>query len=117
MHVNGLQNKFSETDESVIASAKECLKPMFAAPEPGCEIVPVFSSGQSARQAPGTYRALMSKDLIFACGGGIMAHPSGIAAGVRGIRQAWEAAVSGIPLEDYARQHPELRLALQKFAA
>jgi ribulose-bisphosphate carboxylase large chain len=117
MHVNGLENKFSEADKSVIASARECLKPMFEAPERGCEIMPVFSSGQTARQAPGTYRALMSKDLIFACGGGIVAHPGGIAAGVRGIRQAWEAAVSGIPLEDYAQQHPELKQALQKFAA
>ena len=117
MHVNGLQNKFSESDESVIASARECLTPMFDPPERGCEIMPVFSSGQTARQAPGTYAALNSKDLIFACGGGIVAHPSGIAAGVRGIRQAWEAAVAGIPLEDYARQHTELSQALQKFAA
>jgi len=117
MHVNGLANKFCESDESVIASARECLKPMFHPPVPGCEIMPVFSSGQTARQAPGTYQALMSRDLIFACGGGIMAHPSGIASGVRGIRQAWEAAVGGIPLEDYAITHSELRQALQTFAA
>jgi ribulose-bisphosphate carboxylase large chain len=117
MHVNGLANKFCESDESVIASARECLKPMFDPPVPGCEIMPVFSSGQTARQAPGTYQALMSRDLIFACGGGIMAHPSGIASGVRGIRQAWEAAVGGIPLEDYAITHSELRQALQTFAA
>jgi ribulose-bisphosphate carboxylase large chain len=117
MHVNGLANKFCESDESVIASARECLKPMFHPPVPGCEIMPVFSSGQTARQAPGTYQALMSRDLIFACGGGIMAHPSGIASGVRGIRQAWEAAVGGIPIEDYAKTHSELRQALQTFAA
>ena len=116
MHVNGLQNKFCEEDESVIASARECLKPMFPAPERGCEIMPVFSSGQSARQAPGTYRALGCTDLIFACGGGIMAHPEGIAAGVRSLHQAWEAAVTGVPLTDYAQVHPELRLALAKFA-
>src|SRR6201996_4964248 len=51
-HVNGLRNKFCESDESVIASARECLTPMFAEPGRGCEIMPVFSSGQSARQAP-----------------------------------------------------------------
>ena len=55
-HVNGLSNKFCETDESVIASARACLTPMFPPPHAGCEIVPVFSSGQSARQAAGTYR-------------------------------------------------------------
>jgi ribulose-bisphosphate carboxylase large chain len=117
MHVNGLQNKFCEDDESVIASARECLKPMFGVAGRGCEIMPVFSSGQSARQAPETYRALGTTDLIFACGGGIMAHPGGIAAGVRGIRQAWDAAVAGVRLEDHALHHPELQQALQKFAA
>jgi ribulose-bisphosphate carboxylase large chain len=116
MHVNGLDNKFCESDESVIASAKECLKPMFAPPLPGCEIMPVFSSGQTARQAPDTWRAVGTTDLIFACGGGIMGHPNGIAAGVRSLRQAWDAAVQGIPLPDFAKRHPELGEALRKFA-
>jgi ribulose-bisphosphate carboxylase large chain len=117
MHVNGLQNKFCEPDESVIASARECLTPMFPAPSPGCEIMPVFSSGQSARQAPPTYVALGTTDLIFACGGGIVAHPGGIAAGVRSVQQAWQAAVEGVALNEYAARHPELQAALTKFAA
>jgi ribulose-bisphosphate carboxylase large chain len=79
--------------------------------------MPVFSSGQSAKQAPDTHRALGTTDLIFAGGGGVMAHPCGIAAGVRGLRQAWEAAVAGVPLAEYAEKHPELRQALQKFEA
>ncbi|HEU5443440.1 MAG TPA: RuBisCO large subunit C-terminal-like domain-containing protein, partial [Steroidobacteraceae bacterium] len=62
VHVNGLDNKFCESDESVIASARECLTPMFPAPHRGCEVMPVFSSGQSALQAPATYRALGSID-------------------------------------------------------
>lgn len=94
MHVNGLANKFCEDDQSVIASARECLTPMFDVPGRGCEIMPVFSSGQSGKQARDTYRALGSTDLIFACGGGIMGHPGGIAAGVREVRQAWEAAIA-----------------------
>jgi ribulose-bisphosphate carboxylase large chain len=117
MHVNGLRNKFCETDESVIASARECLTPMFSEPGRGCEIMPVFSSGQSAAQAPATYKALGTTDLIFACGGGLMAHPGGIAAGVRSLQQAWEAAVAGVPLEEYARPRPELQEALAKFAS
>jgi ribulose-bisphosphate carboxylase large chain len=117
LHVNGLQNKFCESDESVIASARECLTPMFDPPNSGCEIMPVFSSGQSARQAPGTYAALGSTDLIFAAGGGILAHPMGPAAGVRSLQQAWEAATSGNVLEAYAASHPELAAALVKFGA
>ena len=116
-HVNGLRNKFCESDESVIASARECLTPMFDVPERGCEIMPVFSSGQTAAQAPDTYRLLGSVDLIHAAGGGIMGHPNGIAAGVRSLREAWEAAVAGVPLEDYARSHPDLKASLQGFAS
>lgn len=116
VHVNGLRNKFCEEDASVIASARECLTPMFAAPHKGCEIMPVFSSGQSARQAPDTYKALGSMDLIFACGGGILAHPAGPAAGVRSLHQAWEAAAADIPLAEYANSHAELRASLEAFA-
>lgn len=117
VHVNGLRNKFCEDDASVIASARECLTPMFAAPHKGCEIMPVFSSGQSAHQAPDTYKALGSMNLIYACGGGILAHPAGPAAGVRSLHQAWEAAAAGITLAEYARTHEELRAALEAFAA
>jgi ribulose-bisphosphate carboxylase large chain len=117
IHVNGLRNKFCEDDASVIASARECLTPMFPAPHKSCEIMPVFSSGQSAHQAPDTYKALGSMDLIYACGGGILAHPAGPAAGVCSLHQAWEAAAAGIPLAEYAKSHEELRLALEAFAA
>jgi ribulose-bisphosphate carboxylase large chain len=116
-HVNGLRNKFCETDASVIASARACLTPMFDAPAAGCEIMPVFSSGQSARQAPDTYKALGSIDLIYACGGGILGHPMGVAAGVRSLQQAWEAAVQNAPLTGYAVTRPELKSALELFGS
>jgi ribulose-bisphosphate carboxylase large chain len=117
LHVNGLRNKFSEPDESVIASARECLTPMFAPPAKGCEAMPVFSSGQWAGQAFDTYRLLGSTDLIYACGGGIVAHPGGVAAGVRSIRQAWAAAVAGQTLEQAAAEHAEIRQAVEKFGS
>ena len=69
------------------------------------------------RQAADTYAAIGTVDLIHAAGGGIMAHPGGIEAGVAALRQAWEAAIAGVPLADAARAHAELRQALQKFAA
>lgn len=117
IHVNGLRNKFCEEDASVIASARECLTPMFASPHAGCEIMPVFSSGQSARQVPDTYAALGCMDLIYACGGGILAHPMGPAAGVRSLHQAWEAAGAGIGMPEFAKSHPELGAALEAFRA
>lgn len=113
IHVNGLANKFSEDDDSVIASARACLTSLF--PDKPCPIMPVFSSGQTVRQAPGTWQALGSTDLIFAAGGGIMAHPAGPAAGVAALREAWEAAVGGVPLADYARTRPALAQALEAY--
>ncbi len=114
MHVNGLANKFQESDDSVIASARACLTPMFA--HKPCTVMPVFSSGQTVRQAPGTWAALQSTDLIFLAGGGLFAHPGGIAAGVAALRQSWEAAMQGIPLETAATTQRELREALEKFS-
>ncbi|MEZ5650385.1 MAG: ribulose-bisphosphate carboxylase large subunit family protein [Burkholderiaceae bacterium] len=115
LHVNGIRNKFSEPDASVITSARACQRPMFAAPTNDCRVMPVFSSGQSAEQAADTYDALGNTDLIYCCGGGIMAHPGGIAAGVRSLRQAWQAAEAGVPLDEHARIHPELAQAITMF--
>jgi ribulose-bisphosphate carboxylase large chain len=115
MHVNGLSNKFCEPDDSVVASARECLTPLFTTKP--CLAVPVFSSGQSARQVASTFAALGSSDLIFAAGGGILAHPDGVAAGVSSLRQAWNAAMTGVSLDSYAREHAELARALEAYSA
>jgi len=115
MHVNGLANKFCEDDDSVIASARTCLTPLFE--NKPCLAMPVFSSGQSAKQAGETYRRLGSADLIYAAGGGIMAHPDGIAAGVESLRQAWDAAMANIPAVDYAKHKPELARALEAYSS
>jgi ribulose-bisphosphate carboxylase large chain len=111
MHVNGIRNKFCEPDQSVITSARACLEPLLE----GYTVMPVFSSGQWAEQAPDTYRAVGHVDLMYLCGGGIMAHPGGVAAGVLSVRQAWEAALQGITLHKYAESHIELRQALERF--
>jgi len=115
MHVNGLANKFSEPDESVVESARACSSPMFA--DKPCAAMPVFSSGQTARQAAGTLAALGSPDLIFASGGGIMAHPGGPAEGVRALREAFDAAAEGIPADRYAETHEALARALRMASA
>lgn len=113
MHVNGLANKFCEDDDSVIASARSLGTPLF--PERPCIAMPVFSSGQSVLQPPETYRRLGSADLIYAAGGGLMAHPDGVAAGVASLREAWEAAIAGEDLDAYARTRPALARALAAF--
>lgn len=113
LHVNGLRNKFWEPDDSVVRSIEACLTPLLGQPP----VMPVVSSGQWAGQAPDTYRRAGTIDLMYLAGGGIMGHPGGPAAGLTAIRQAWEAAVAGTPLEEYARERSELRQALETYGA
>ncbi|MBL8326940.1 MAG: ribulose-bisphosphate carboxylase large subunit family protein [Rubrivivax sp.] len=110
LHVNGLANKFSESDESVIAAARSVLAPL--RPSHPMRAMPVFSSGQTGKVAAATYAAVGTADLIFASGGGIFGHPGGLAAGVTALRQAWHAALAGIPIERHAQSHRELHEAL-----
>ncbi|MCA1326335.1 ribulose-bisphosphate carboxylase large subunit family protein [Herbaspirillum sp. alder98] len=111
MHVNGLRNKFSEPDDSVIAAARAVLAPVIE----GADVtptMPVFSSGQTGLQAADTYAAIGCADLIHTAGGGIFGHPQGVSAGVEALREAWVAAMEGIPLAQHARDNRALQAAL-----
>lgn len=110
MHVNGIRNKFWESDDSVVRSIEACLKPLF-----GHTALPVVSSGQWGGQAFETYRRTQTTDLLYMAGGGIMAHPGGAAAGVKALQQAWEGAVSGLSLQQAAQQYPEFGQSVEKF--
>ena len=110
LHVNGLRNKFSESDETVIAAARSVTEPLFAGKP--MKVVPVFSSAQTGLQAHDTFKALGSADLIVTAGGGIFGHPQGVSAGVTALREAWQAAQAGVDLQTYAATHPALQSAL-----
>ena len=111
--INGIRAKYWEPDESFVRSFEALRTPMFS---PGDCPLPVAGSGQWGGQAPETYaRTGRTVDLLYLCGGGVVSHPGGPGAGVRAVRQAWEAAVAGIPLEIYARDHRELARSIVKF--
>ena len=111
LHVNGIANKFWESDDSVVRSIESCLKPLVG----GMSVLPVVSSGQWGGQACETYRRTKTVDLLYMAGGGIMAHPDGPAAGVRSLRKWWQAAVEGLTMESAAAKYPELKISLEKF--
>lgn len=141
LHVNGIANKFWESDDSVVRSIEACAKPLFGGTpvsdparsvgvqasacsgdtlkrelqQAGAPILPVVSSGQWGGQACETYRRTRTVDLLYMAGGGIMAHPDGPAAGVRSLQKWWEAAVEGLTLEQAAAKYPELKKSLEKF--
>ena len=63
---------------------------------------------------------MRSTDLLMLAGGGVAAHPDGPAAGVRSLRDAWTAAIDGVPLQHAAQLaadngDPALLHAVQKF--
>jgi len=109
IHTNGIRNKFYESDESVIKSVKACQEPMFGK----WKVLPVMGAGAWAGLAPDTYKVIGDLDLLFLCGGGILGHPGGIKAGVESVKQAWEAAVKGIDLNEFAQHHIELKQAIE----
>ena len=111
LHVNGIQNKFWESDDSVVASIEACLMPFFQQARP----IPVVSSGQWGGQAFETWRRTKTVDLLYMAGGGIMAHPLGAAAGVMALQQAWKAAVDGLTMEEAAKLYPEFGKSVEKF--
>lgn len=111
--INGIASKYWEPDASFIESFKAVTTPIFS---PDDCALPVAGSGQWGGQAPETYeRTGRTVDLLYLCGGGIVSHPDGPGAGVRAVQQAWQAAVEGIPLADYARSHAELAHSIEKF--
>jgi ribulose-bisphosphate carboxylase large chain len=77
-------------------------------------VFPVSSGGLH----PGTVPVVierMGRDVILQVGGGVVGHPDGPRAGAKAAREAVEAAVKGIPLEEAAKSSPELRRALEKW--
>jgi len=48
-------------------------------------------------------------------GGGIVAHPDGVPAGVAAMRQAYDAALAGVDAAEYAKDHPALATALEAY--
>ncbi len=78
------------------------------------EVMPVASGGLY----PGTVPALLKifgNDVTIQAGGGIHGHPMGTEAGAKAMRQAVDAAMHGIPLQEYAEDKIELKNAIEKW--
>jgi ribulose-bisphosphate carboxylase large chain len=78
-------------------------------------IKPVFAVASGGLH-PGNITKLldiMGNNIIIQAGGGVHGHPKGTIAGAKAMRQALEAYMKGIPLQDYAADHPELAEAIK----
>lgn len=75
---------------------------------------PVCSGGLHPALVPKLVE-ILGKDIIIQAGGGIHGHPEGTVKGAIAMRQAVDAVMDGISIEEYAKNHEELRLALEKW--
>ena len=114
MHVHGIGGKFVDSAGEVTEAARACLAPL-SADGPDDRVMPAFSSGQWAGTLPRTLEAAQGPDLMFMCGGGILAHPDGPEAGIASLRDAYEALKAGETLETAAAKRPALAAALAFF--
>lgn len=73
---------------------------------------PMASGGITPQMVPGVMKDL-GANIVIGSGGGIHAHPQGPVAGARAFRQAIDASMQGRPLEEAAKEFPELKVALE----
>ena len=76
---------------------------------------PMPSGGITPSMVP-KVMADLGNDIVIGSGGGVHAHPQGPVAGGKAFRQAIDATLDGIPLEEYAKEHPELEAVLKPWA-
>lgn len=124
LHVGTVTGKMHGSKEEVLAVRDECvlkhvkenyklnvleqdwsnIKPLF----------PVASGGLHPLMIPQLLK-IFGKDIIMQFGGGIHAHPLGTKAGATACRQALDATLNEISLEDSAKEYKELNAAMDKW--
>ncbi|MFC7371751.1 2,3-diketo-5-methylthiopentyl-1-phosphate enolase [Fictibacillus iocasae] len=76
------------------------------------KVFPVPSAGIHPGLVPQLFTDF-GLDSVINAGGGVHGHPDGAAGGAKAFRQAVDAAVAGISLEEAAKANRELRIALE----
>lgn len=108
LHVGTVVGKMAETKPEVLENIDACKGELGdLAP-----VMPVASGGLYPQLVPALLETF-GNDVVLQAGGGIHGHPEGTVNGARAMRQAVDATLEGKSLEEYAKTHKELMLALQ----
>jgi ribulose-bisphosphate carboxylase large chain len=107
----GFGNRMKTPENEVLRNIQECFKPLGHLKK----TLPVPAGSQWAGSTPMIYAKLKTADFGIVPGRGVFNHPMGPKAGAASLRQAWEAFQQGLTLEEYSRNHPELRAAVDTF--
>lgn len=107
----GFGGRMFTSDAEVRGNVSACLEPMGGL-RPS---LPVPGGSDWAGTLKQVYDRLGTIDFGFVPGRGVFGHPMGPRGGAASIRQAWDGIRAGIPIDDQARRHQELRVALAAF--
>jgi len=77
-------------------------------------VFPVASGGVDPVRVPALLD-IAGTEIVINAGGGIHGHPNGTRAGAIALRQSYASWRNGVPIEEYAKFHPELALAIKKW--
>jgi ribulose-bisphosphate carboxylase large chain len=110
LHVGTVVGKMFETKEEVLQNCDALRGKMNGLKT----AMPVSSGGLHACLVPSLVK-IFGNDFIIQAGGGIHGHPGGTVAGAKSMRQALDASMSNTDLKTYAKNHKELKQALEQW--
>jgi ribulose-bisphosphate carboxylase large chain len=109
----GFGARMKTSDDEVYENVAECLKPLGHI-KPA---LPVPAGSQWAGSTAELHGKLQTIDFGIVPGRGVFGHPMGPKAGAASLIQGWEAFDKGLTLDQYAKNHPELKAAIEAFGS
>ena len=111
LHIGSYGQGKMDTELDLELQIKEAmLNPMYEFKQ----TFPVASGGLYPAKIPNLVKH-GGNNIIIQAGGGIHGHPDGTRKGAMAMRQALDATLKGISLDEYAKEHVELAKALEKW--
>lgn len=112
LHIGTVVGKMAGRREEVLANVDALTSSMYGLRQ----AFPVASGGLHPGLVPALLR-IFGNDVILQFGGGVHGNPLGTEAGAKAVRQAICAVERGILLKECAKEHKELKAALDKWCA
>jgi ribulose-bisphosphate carboxylase large chain len=117
----GMGARMKTYRSAVLDDVKACLRSMSLRPDgtldpsTDCPIrpaLPVPGGSQWAGSLKPLFEDIGTTDFAIVPGRAVFGHPDGPKAGAMSLHQGWEAVTAGVSLDDYARDHQELAVAI-----
>ena len=111
LHVGTVVGKMYETREEVLENCQALRNELYGLKT----VLPVASGGLHPALVPDLVE-IFGRDFVIQAGGGIHGHEDGTFSGAKAMRQAVDAAMKRIPLNEYAETHQELKKSLDTWS-